>query len=391
MSTKRLYLDYNATSPLSESTLKWLKSGDIFFANPASQHSRGKQSRRAINQVREKILSLFNVKESETRLFFHSGATEALSTLMYSFAESTRLTKKKLCVFYSVLDHPAVVELSQKYWGEHVQFYKLKLKHDLAYNHEENLAQIIQLKNQYPEAVILYHHLWVHNETGFVSPLEDLVPLKVIKDLYIHVDAVQVPGKIQNYDSLVVGDIWSFSAHKFGALKGVGFSLMKSNLPFCPLLVGGGQQEKLRGGTENVQGIMSIGYALDDLSKVDFLKTNKYREDLVDYLKSELNGVGDIIDFKERIKASNTIYFYLYEVTSDVALALFDLNGLEISAGSACSSGAARPSVLLTELGLSSYAKNGLRISLNFSLTEEEFGFIKTTLSGIFRKLKNNK
>ena len=123
MNLERLYLDYNATSPLSQSVYDWLKSGDFFFANPASQHSDGKASRKAINESRAQAYKTFGLSEKTHKLFFHSGATEAFHNFAYSFSETARLAGKELLICFSRVDHPAVVSLEDKFYGPHVKFF----------------------------------------------------------------------------------------------------------------------------------------------------------------------------------------------------------------------------------------------------------------------------
>ncbi|MCM2348520.1 MAG: aminotransferase class V-fold PLP-dependent enzyme [Bacteriovoracaceae bacterium] len=387
MALERLYLDYNATSPLSHSVLDWLRRGDVLFANPSSQHSDGKASRKLVNEARAQLLQTFHKSDKDTKLFFHSGATEAIHTFAYSFSEMARLSGKDLLICYSKIDHPAVVSLSEKYFGSHVKFFELKRDKNLHYLHQENFEALKDKKDNNPELIILYHHLWVHNETGQISALSDLTLFKTIPDLYLHIDAVQSPGKIPDWRELSEGDVWSFSAHKFGALKGIGFSFFKSSLSFHPLIVGGAQQGNLRSGTENVQGIKSISLALKDLQQVDVEQNSLQRKKLVDVLRLELTGIGDLID-DEKV-CSNTIYFFLNKLSSDIALALFDVNGIEISAGSACSSGAAKPSAVLLQKGLDAVSKNGLRLSMAFQVNEEDLNRLTDRLRPIFNKLRH--
>ena len=386
MNLERLYLDYNATSPLSESVLNWLKSGDVLFANPSSQHSDGKSARKVINESRATIFSTFGKTEKETKLFFHSGATEGIHTFAHSFSEMARLSGKDLLICYSKVDHPATLSLAERYFGPHVKFLELERDKNLHYLHDKNFEVIKDKKDNNPELIILYHHLWVHNETGQVSPLAELEKFKSIPDLYLHIDAVQAPGKTVDWRELSGGDIWTFSAHKFGALKGIGFSFFKSGIPFHPLISGGGQQAALRSGTENAQGVRSIALALTDLLRVDVNQNALQRKNLVSFFQSELKDIGVVIDDKNM--ASNTIYFYLNKLSSDIALALFDIHGLEISAGSACSSGAAKNSAILLQMGLGPVAKNGLRLSMGFQVNEELLNKIKARLAPVFNKLR---
>ncbi len=387
MDLVRHYLDYNSTSPLSQSVKSWLVSGDVFFANPSSQHHLGKLSRKSINQVTDSILKAFSLVPSTHKILFHSGASEAFSSFAYSFDVWSKQSKRKLLICYSDLDHPAVTSQVNKSWGDNVLFLRLEQNQDFTYSDEKNLAEILRFKRDYPDLIVLYHHLWVHNEVGSVASLENLTKFKAINDLFIHVDSVQAPGKIPDWKVLSVGDIFTFSAHKFGALKGVGFSIYSSSLVLLPFITGGGQQA-LRSGTENAMGVKSIELALKDLSLIDFKINFSRKAQLEELLTKELDGIGAVLSSDSKISNSNTIYFYFHRISSDVALALFDLNGLMISAGSACSSGAAKPSAVLMHKGLRAYAKNGLRLSLPFNLNEAELSDIENKLKVIFNKIR---
>lgn len=386
MNLNSLYLDYNATSPLAPSVLSWLASGDILSANPASQHAAGKASRKLINDVRRFLFSTFSLNEQNNELFFHSGATESITSFTYSFAEWSRQEKRKLLICVSPVDHSATTSLKERFWGDHVEFYDLKLNSDLTYDHQFNLASLKLFKENNPHCLILYHHLWVHNETGLLSPLADLAPFKAIDSLFIHVDGVQAPGKIHQWGELVVADMFSFSSHKFGSLKGVGFSFVSNKINYFPLFTGGGQQKDLRSGTENVLAVHSIKLALQDLLKIDIHQTYRLRDELKVFLQQQLQGLGGVLEIYP--VNSNTLYFYLNHLTSDISLALFDLHGLMISAGSACSSGTAKPSSILRESQLNSVAKNGLRLSLNFAISDQELGQIKEKLALVFKKMR---
>ena len=388
---ERLYLDYNATSPLSQSVLNWLKSGELLFANPASQHSSGKAARKLINESRAFIYSVFQQNEKDVNLVFHSGATEGIATFAYSFSEWARLTGKEVLICYSKLDHPAVTSLVEHYYGPHVKFLELQINQKLDYDHLANFAAIKDKKDNNPDLMILYHHLWVHNETGIIAPLDPLGEFKKIPDLYLHIDAVQAPGKIHKWTELKIADIFTFSAHKFGALKGIGFTFFSKKISFHPLIIGGGQQSGHRSGTENSLGIQTVALALADLKKVDIDKTIGLREKLEGFLIQELEDLGGIISILNPRRANNTIYFYLNDLSSDGALALFDLNGIMISAGSACSSGAAKSSAIMTHLAHKKEAKNGLRISFAYDLNEEQLLMIIRQLRVCFTKIRQSK
>ncbi len=367
-----------------------MKSGEFHFANPSSQHSAGKASRKTINEGREKIFRTFGKSEKDTRLFFHSGATEGISTIARSFAEEARLKGKDLLICYSKIDHPAVSSLAENYLGPQVKFLELKRGSDLFYDQNENYRVLLDKKENNPDLIILVHHLWVHNETGHVSPLEELAQLKSIPDLFVHVDAVQAPGKIAKWNELHHADAWTFSGHKFGSLKGIGFTLSHKEMPFHALITGGGQQGSLRSGTENTQGVHSVALALADLEKTQVGKLIELRQKLVRHFEQELAGIGEVISAPAEKMNANTIYFYLNKLSSDVALALFDLHGLMISAGSACQSGAAKNSEVLLHLHKGNSAKNGLRLSFGFDFSEEDLNRVIKDLTPVFNKLRSH-
>ncbi len=389
MDLDRLYLDFNATSPLSESVKSWLKSGDFCFANPSSQHHLGKSSRKIINDSINQILNFFSIDSKKYNLFFHSGATESISTFAYSFSEWSRQSHRNLLICYSDLDHPAVTSLGSRFFGHHVSFFKLNINHNLEYDHIHNLEKIKEFKSKDPDLLILYHHLWVHNESGVVSPLADLTIFKSIPDLYLHIDAVQAPGKIPEWNLLDCGDIFTFSCHKFGALKGTSFSFYSKQISFYPMITGGGQQIA-RSGTENALGIKTIVLALEDLKGINYTENMRLKKDLEHFIQAELGHFGAIVSSKGKAKSCNTIYFYFYDLSSDITLALFDLNGLMLSAGSACSSGTAKSSPLLMHLGLEKFARNGLRLSFGFSVSEVEIRQLKKSFQQVMLKVRQN-
>jgi cysteine desulfurase len=365
-----------------------LKSGEVYFANPSSQHSAGKASRKIINEGRDKIFRTFGKSQNETKLFFHSGATEGINSIARSFAEEARLKGKDLLICYSKIDHPAVTSLQENFLGAHVKFLELKRGTDLFYDQKDNFRVLLDKKENNPDLIILVHYLWVHNETGHISPLAELSDLKTISDLYVHVDSVQAPGKTPDWTNLSHGDAWTFSGHKFGSMKGIGFTLFKKEMPFHAVLTGGGQQGSLRSGTENPQGVHSVALALSDLEKTDVEKLMSLRKKLLVFFDQELKGMGEVItDAPSRMNA-NTIYFYFYNLGSDVSLALFDLHGVMMSAGSACQSGAAKDSEILLHLHKGNSARNGLRLSFSFQFSEEDLNSLMGRLIPIFKKLR---
>jgi cysteine desulfurase len=364
----RIYLDYNSTSPFAKSVIDFLAKGDFAFENPASIHQGGKSALKVLNKIKDDLYSTFNVDKNSYDLIFHSGATEFINTF-FQFAENDLF-------IYSPADHKAVLEQVNK--AHHTYRIKLDKNGDFVIDDLKNAIKVH--KDKFPQSKILVNYLWVHNETGVVWPLELIEELKQ-DNVFIHVDAVQSVGKILKWNRLLNGDVFTYSAHKFGALKGVGFSFIKNDTPIQPLILGGNQQRSRRAGTENVMGAQSIVEALKDV---------KYSEELVQF-KLEIEKIiksskqYEIIGYGAKFgRNNNTINFIDHNNKADLNLIKFDMQGLDVSSGSACTAGAVDESHTLLSYGYMDYAKNGIRISLgveNLKVKDDIVNKIKTILN----------
>lgn len=346
-----LYLDYNATSPLAPSVKEWLARGDFFYANPSSQHLLGKAAKKEINIVSQFLKAQFDL--STHGLMFTSGATEAINTFCSNCSRQTLYV-------YSPIDHPCALEQIARFENS----VPLVVNEDASLNLKESIKAIKRTN----ASDIFINYLWVNNEIGVVWPLEDAIELKKQTGARIHVDGVQAIGKLSEVKLRDELDFYTFSGHKFGALKGVGFSFLKTETK--PMILGGGQQGGLRSGTENTQGIVSLKLALEDLNKkFDAKLQQEFINNLRNQVTRLLKGRGEVIT-SEKMNL-NTIYFVLNEQRSDFALAMFDQGGLAISSGAACSSGSAKESHVLKALK-KKHTMNGLRISVGPCLKEQE-------------------
>ncbi len=261
LTSNRVYLDYNSTSPLARSVKNWLGEGDFLFANPSSSHSSGKKSDRFIRQTREYLFDFFNLSNLDYELFFHSGATEGINTLIRGACSYWNIKGKKVSFYCSKVDHSCVVNLKEQISqaGNEVIFFDVDENGDFD---QKNLIDLINRSSK--ENIRLLNYTWVNNENGVVWPLENLSEIKAKTGCLISVDSVQAPGKIVNWWNInSVADTYSFSPHKFGAFKGIGFSFFKNKYKFDPLIVGGGQQKGWRSGTGNALCIYSINRALE--------------------------------------------------------------------------------------------------------------------------------
>lgn len=351
----RIYLDYNATSPYAAKVLEYLASGDVTFANPSSAHSSGKSARKLVNQARSFLLSSFNLDNSYD-VIFHSGTTEFVNTLLNGLDD--------FGLFYFPSDHPCVSELAKKLNGS-IDTFELGVDE----NGDFDLDAVVSTINDYQKVSgkkALLNYTFVHNETGVYWPLFEAEKIKELTGCLIHVDAVQSVGKVRDFNKLSSKiDFYSYSAHKFGSLKGVGFSFIKKMVSFRPLIIGGGQQSGKRSGTENVIGIHSIVLALEELfEKFNYDKSVQFKNYIENKLQNILLDKGEIIGINSRFgRNCNTICFILFEKKSDVSLIQFDLNGIDVSSGSACSVQSLKDSETLLSMGYHKHASNSIRVS----------------------------
>jgi cysteine desulfurase len=368
---QRYYLDYNATSPISTEVLDFLRNGAFTFANPSSLHFFGKSSRKSITYCTDKILQLFNLS-NDFKCLFHSGATEGANLIIQGV-----LNSGDHFIFLNC-DHPCITEQVSVLESQGVVCHGLNPlpTGEFPTDKLETLMDSIA-----GTKTILLNYTWVHNETGFVWPLELAQVLKLkYKNLLIHVDAVQSVGKIEKWEHLLETlDFYTYSTHKFGGLKGTGFTLHKIAHKIKPLFYGGAQQNSLRPGTENVQGAEISHLALQAMLTTQqenfssILELKKKILHLIDRYVVKV-GSGEVLFDESFEYANNTICFFYYKHKADQTLIQFDLAGLAISSGSACSSGSINASRILVALGKSEYAKNAIRISLgpaNIEFQEE--------------------
>ena len=373
----RIYLDTNATSPLATSLKSWLAKGDFIFANPASQHSSGKKSAFALDEVRDFLFELYSLSPKDFDVYFHSGATEAVNT----FAISGSNTSDTLFV-YAPTDHACVREQQKRF--QQTCLLKMDSQGDLLL--EESIAEIKKFKTQN----ILINFTWVHNETGVVWPLELAEKIKEATGAMIHVDAPQSIAKVKGWTNLSAKlDMYSFSSHKCGGFKNHGWSFVRKKI-LSPLMLGGGQQN-LRSGTENTMAAIGLKLALEEIhSHWSGPESEKIITEIRSFLDSSLKGHGERVSSKARVLNTNTILFYFYSQPSDQTLPIFDLAGLELSSGAACSSGAAKESHVLKALGIEKSAKNALRLSLNWDFTSMDWDNLRPRLSQVIENIKSH-
>jgi cysteine desulfurase len=358
-----IYLDNNATTSVVpevlESMLPWLGER---YGNPSGGYRFGRQARAAIGRAKEQVASLIGAHPEE--IIFTSCGTESNNTALRS---SLAMRPQRKAILTSTVEHSAVDEVA-KFLGEsgyEGRFVEVDSEGHLDVDAwKESLAD---------DQVAIASLIWANNETGVLSRIKEAAELTSERDVYFHTDAVQAVGKIP----LSVKDLpihaLSMSAHKFHGPKGVGALYQNRHARFQAFLLGGGQEEKRRSGTENVAGIVGMGVAaelaaarIDHANSVSKLRDRFESEVLQAIEGSEVNGDRDR-------RLPNTTNLYFPDVDGEGLLILLDEAGICCSPGSACSTGSVKPSRILKAMGQSSSrARGSVRFSLSHLTTEDE-------------------
>ncbi len=377
-----IYLDNAATTKLHprvlEKMLPFLKDN---FGNPSSVHSFGRKARVAIEDSRELIANFINADPSE--IYFTGSGTEANNFIINGISKTEYGESGRNHLITSSAEHPSVLKtfINLEENGFSVSVLK---------TNKSFVPEIEEIKNEVSEQTSLISIMSVNNETGSVF---DVLKLQEFEEnIFIHTDAVQYFGKFSiDVKKLGVHGLTA-SAHKIHGPKGIGLAYIKSETPMESFILGGGQERNRRAGTENAASIVGFAEAvkiasenLDDNSK----KVSELKNYFIDSInRSNLKGI--IINSPENSSPyilSLTLNPQYYTVDTESILMFFDINGIAVSAGSACASGTLKPSSVILSAGHSDeYAKGTLRFSFNSNNTKEEIDYTIKILQKISNK-----
>ncbi len=375
----RYYFDYNATAPLADSVKEFLARGAVFF-NSSSSHTSGKVAKKEIFDTTEFIQKLFKTKK---HVIYHSGATEGINLFFHGRVKKLLREKKKVHLIGFATDHSAVLNTIEQLRDESVSVTVLPV----LTKGEVDLEALKKDLQSHSHASILINVTWVNNESGIVQNLKDIVEVTKGKSVSIHVDGVQAIGKIPHWNELLPEiEAYTFSGHKFGSLTGVGITLLHDPSEYLPLIIGGGQQNGLRGGTENVLGVVSLRLALENMAQ-NLPLVSHAAKDLIENKLKETLGDQIIIVGLGAVRNVNTIQVIYKKTPSDSALIHFDLAGMDVSAGSACSSGRMKASHVLVALGYHEWKNHGLRFSFSPQMSLEDAQNFSTKIISVFQKI----
>lgn len=379
MAATRAYLDYNASAPLIPEARETMIASLDLVANPSSVHAEGRAARRLIENARRDVALLVNAKPEH--VVFTSGATEAASTLLTPDWQMGRGTVRMSRLYVSEADHPCLLN-----GGRFPTAPVTRIGVDA--NGIANLAQLTAALGAHDKAdglpLVAIHA--ANNETGVIQPVEAIAAIVKAAGGILVVDAVQAAGRISIDMSAPYADYLILSSHKIGGPKGVGAIVAAADLMMPkPLINGGGQEKGHRGGTENLAAIAGFGtaarQALVGLQGMDAIAQ---RRDEVEAIIKTLVPDAEIFGTGAP-RLANTTFFAIPGVKAETAQIAFDLAGVALSAGSACSSGKVGPSHVLKAMGYGE-SLGALRVSIGHATSAGDIELFRTALAGIAQR-----
>jgi cysteine desulfurase len=358
----RVYLDWNATTPLRREAREAMASAWDLSGNPSSVHAEGRQARRLVEDARLAVAEA--VGASPRDIIFTSGGTEANAlSLMSGLRRGSGLPVERLVV--SAIEHASVLA-GGRFPPEAVGTVGVTRSGLL------DLDRLRAVLREGPPALVSV--MLANNETGAVQPVAEAGEIVHAAGGLLHVDAIQAFGKMSFNINAIDADLVTLSAHKIGGPKGVGAVVLAEGvLGFEPLLRGGGQELGRRAGTENVAGI--AGFEAAAKAAMERRDSDAVRlESLRNQLENGLRDTPDAIVFADGSpRLPNTTLFTVPGLKAETAVIGFDLAGVAVSSGSACSSGKVQPSHVLEAMGFGpELAQGAVRLSLGWSTSDAD-------------------
>ncbi len=360
MPTDRAYFDWNATAPLRpQARAAMLESLDA-AGNPSSVHAEGRGARRLMEDARARVAAVVGAEPQN--VIFTSGATEAnMLALTPEIAGAPRRDR----LFVSAIEHPSVLA-GGRFAPDAVE--RLPVTANGVVDLDALGPALAKAKHPLVSVMV------ANNETGVVQPIPAIADIVHAAGGILHVDAVQGAGRLPIGMAELGADLMSLSSHKIGGPQGAGALIRRPGLSPEPLIKGGGQERGFRAGTENVAAIAGFGAAAE--AALSGVATERDRmAGLRDRLEADMRAITpDLVVFGSALRRlPNTSLVGLPETRAETLLIAFDLNGIALSSGSACSSGKVQASHVLASMGVEpALARAALRISLGWETTESD-------------------
>jgi len=382
MSAKKIYLDYSATTPLRpQARLAMAPFQEEAYGNPSSVHSLGRDARMAIEDSRRRLLS--SLGAAGGRMVFTGSGSEADNLAILGFARRN----PDGCIIRSSIEHKAVIAATRALELANYDIRVVPVD-------GRGVVELDALDKLMPGdgRATLISVMWANNETGVIQPVQGIGEFCQARGAFFFTDAVQAFGKVPVVVQGLGVDLVALSAHKIGGPKGTGALYIGDRIDLEPLMYGGGQEDGLRPGTENVAGI--VGFSAAAESALEELDSEAARlRSLRDRLGSGLTcalpeAIINGAQAPERLP--NVLSISLSGVDIEGLLTSLDLEGVYVSSGSACTTGSVASSHVMEAMGLAGdYAANTIRFSMGWGTGPEDVEYVLETLPRVVARVRD--
>ncbi len=356
-----IYFDHNATTPIAAEVQEAMTPFlERYYGNPSSLYRLGRLARSAIEVAREQLAGLVGVRPNQ--VIFTSGGTEANNLAI------AQLDKRALCAV-SAIEHPSLQEPALH----------LASRFEVLAVNEQGIVSPAAIAQSKLAANDFASVMLANNETGVIQDVAAIFDRLRGRGVICHTDAVQAAGKMAVDFNALNAQLLSLSSHKIYGPKGCGALIVERDFPIKPLLRGGGQEQGLRAGTENVAAIVGFGQAAE-LARITLQERSQKILQLRQLLERRLRQLPGCVIFSEQAeRLVNTVQFALAGVDGEMLQMQLDRQNIAVSSGSACASGGGEPSSVLTAMKIDAdLAKGAIRVSLG---KDNELSEIETFIS----------
>ncbi|PIN93712.1 cysteine desulfurase NifS [Candidatus Pacearchaeota archaeon CG10_big_fil_rev_8_21_14_0_10_31_24] len=356
---KIIYLDNNSTTEIYPTVFKEMQKAG--YGNPSSTHLMGVDARKNMDNSRAKLAKEIGAKPWE--IIFTSGASESNNLVIFGLSKAYT-NKKKIII--SSFEHASIYESCKVLKNRGYEIVEIPVDNS-------GMLDLVKLEKEINSNTLVVSIIHGHNELGVLQDIGKIGSICRKRGVLFHTDAVQSFGK-EKIDVKTFGiDLLSTSGHKIGAPKGIGFLYIREGVKVEPLIYGGGQERGLRGGTENVLGIIGFSKALEIVKKVKWDKVGKMR----DYFIRGLENLGGKINGNKERRLKGNVNVSFSGKDAEMLVVNLSQKGIMCSTRSACSEVGVKESRILKMMGLNEKEINGtLRFGLNEKIGKKEIDFV---------------
>jgi len=373
-----IYLDYAAAAPVRNEVRTTMAEAEKYFANPGSTHNAGKKAKELLNQSRERIRKILQVDSG--KIIFTSNGTESINLSIKGIAEAYQ--RKGDHIITSKVEHKAVLETCK--YLEHKGFSVTYLGVD-----KYGRVDPKELEKAITSKTILISIMYANNEVGTIQPIREIAAIAKKKNVLFHTDACQAGSLNLNVQDLGV-DLLTINSNKIYGPKGAGLLYVRQGLKIEPLIHGGGQEEGIRSGTENVAAIVGFAKALE-LAQQGKEKENKRLQELRDYFISEVMTkiLNTFLNGHPTERLPNNVHLAFAGVEAETVLSYLNQEKIFASAGSACTAKEIEISHVLKAMKVPErLARGSIRFSLGKETSKNDIDEVVKVLSEMVLSLR---